>query len=532
MRGIVILVISFMSPFKIVRKLGEVFFEGDIEPPSGDAALAADACNAAADHFDDPAVAEEMDRLLEENPDNLDEIVENDETLRNLRDSDPIAAELMRDPETFKVITDGENLRAMGELTEAMQADFANGLDGGGGGVDAAANAMDALNTADAVGDAADAADAAGDAGDAFETTDYEEPELEEEEEEEEEEGGAADDAEEYLQDAELEDDDMKKTGRKGQRGKGKNQRNRGGQAAQGAKGILGAGISAVAGGFLGDAMGDMMDFGGGEDLAGVAGEDMGGLEDVAADAVSDQSFALFVSPKFSVLIVCISSLSLSLSLSPCSFSNRNSSMQQMSPKPPRMPARVVSPPKNLWSWVPLVERLWPPVLLGEPTPCHEMAKRRTAKRAAKAKQTVNKTAMPVMRRTKMKRTRRKKECSANSRVALEILPHLSPILPRKPSSRLSSVMTWVTRCSRQRTASRRPKKSLQATVKRRATTIPVETMQRTVEAVSSSDKVVNVAPTVSATKEMIGMTMTIGTTIDRKSGDEGYDRLYNSLYF
>ena len=72
------------------------------------------------------------------------------------------------------------------------------------------------------------------------------------------------------------------------------------------------------------------------------------------------------------------------------------------------------------------------------------------------------------------------------------------------------------------------------ATVKRRATTIPVETMQRTVEAVSSSDKVVNVAPTVSATKEMIGMTVTIGTTIDRKAGDEGYDRLYmyNSLYF
>ena len=127
------------------------------------------------------------------------------------------------------------------------------------------------------------------------------EPELDEDDDEE---GGAADDAEEYLQDAELEDDDMKKTGRKGQRGKGKNQRNRGGQAAQGAKGILGAGISAVAGGFLGDAMGDMMDFGGGEDLAGVAGEDMGGLEDVAADAVSDQSFALFVSPKFSVLIV------------------------------------------------------------------------------------------------------------------------------------------------------------------------------------------------------------------------------------
>lgn len=72
------------------------------------------------------------------------------------------------------------------------------------------------------------------------------------------------------------------------------------------------------------------------------------------------------------------------------------------------------------------------------------------------------------------------------------------------------------------------------ATVKRRATTIPVETMQRTVEAVSSSDKVVNVAPTVSATKEMIGMRVKIGTTIDRKAGDEGYDRLYmyNSLYF
>lgn len=284
MRGIVIIVISFMSPFKIVRKLGEVFFEGDIEPPSGDAALAADACNAAAEHFDDPAVAEEMDRLLEENPDNLDEIVENDETLRNLRDSDPIAAELMRDPETFKVITDGDNLRAMGELTQAMEGDFVNGLDGGGG-VDAAANAMDALDAADTVGNAADAADAAGDAGDAFENADYEEPDLDEEGDEE---GGAAQDAEEYLQDAEMEDDDMKKSSRRGQRGKGKNQRNRAGEAAQGAKGILGAGISAVAGGFLGDAMGDMMDFGGGEDLAGVAGEDIGGLEDVAADTVRD----------------------------------------------------------------------------------------------------------------------------------------------------------------------------------------------------------------------------------------------------
>ena len=285
MRGIVIIVISFMSPFKIVRKLGEVFFEGDIEPPSGDAALAADACNAAAEHFDDPAVAEEMDRLLEENPDNLDEIVENDETLRNLRNSDPIAAELMRDPETFKVITDGDNLRAMGELTQAMEGDFVNGLDGGGG-ADAAANAMDALDAADAVGNAADAADVAGDAEDAFETTaDYEEPDLDEEDDEE---GGAAEDAEEYLQDAEMEDYDMKKTSRRGQRGKGKNQRNRAGEAAQGAKGILGAGISAVAGGFLGDAMGDVMDFGGGEDLAGVAGEGMGGLEDVAADTVRD----------------------------------------------------------------------------------------------------------------------------------------------------------------------------------------------------------------------------------------------------
>lgn len=290
-----------MSPFKIVRKLGEVFFEGDIEPPSGDAALTADACNAAAEHFDDPAVAEEIDRLLEENPDNLDEIVENDETLRNLRDSDPIAAELMRDPETFKVITDGDNLRAMGELTQAMEGDFVNGLDGGGG-VDAAANAMDALDAADAVGDAADAADVAGDAGDAFETADYEEPDLDEEGDEE---GDAAQDAEEYLQDAEMEDDDMKKTSRRGQRGKGKNQRNRAGEAVQGAKGILGAGISAVAGGFLGDAMGDMMDFGGGEDLAGVAGEDMGGLEDVAADTVRDNVLSYVVCFSRGKIISC-----------------------------------------------------------------------------------------------------------------------------------------------------------------------------------------------------------------------------------
>mmetsp|Transcript_16976 Transcript_16976/g.36955 ORF Transcript_16976/g.36955 Transcript_16976/m.36955 type:complete len:638 (-) Transcript_16976:939-2852(-) len=275
-RGIVIIAMSFMSPFKIVRKLGEVFFEGDIEPPTGDAAIAADACNAAAEHFDDPAVAEEMDRLLEENPDNLDEIVENDEALRNLRDSDPIAAELMRDPETFKVITDGDNLRAMGELTQAMEGDFASGLEGGadaaGSGADAAVTALDA---ADAAGNVADAADAA-DAFDAPDAPDADEPDLDDERNEGEEEEG-----DNYVQDGVEDKMEDKKASRKSARGKG--QKNRSGDAAKGAGGLMGAIGAAAAGGILGDAMGDMIpDFGGAEDLAG-AGEEMGGLEDAAA---------------------------------------------------------------------------------------------------------------------------------------------------------------------------------------------------------------------------------------------------------
>mmetsp|Transcript_15320 Transcript_15320/g.25514 ORF Transcript_15320/g.25514 Transcript_15320/m.25514 type:complete len:209 (+) Transcript_15320:271-897(+) len=201
------------------------------------------------------------------------------------------------------------------------------------------------------------------------------------------------------------------------------------------------------------------------------------------------------------------------------------SSMQQMPPKLPKMPARV-SPPKNFWSWVPLAERLWPLVPLVVPTSCHEMARKRMAKRVVKANQGVNKKTATPATRMKMKMTRRRKECSANSRVAPEILPHSSPIPPRKPSSRLFLVMIWVRRCSRPRTVSRRPKRSLKVTVKRRATTIPIETIQkeRTVEAVGRSNmtnKIVSVAPVASTTKKD-GTTETIGTTTDRKAGDEG----------
>jgi len=81
------------------------------------------ALNLAADHMEDPEVQENMQRLLDD-PDNLEENIENDEELRALRDSNPLCGELMQDPETMKVLVDPDNLRALGECPELIEADF------------------------------------------------------------------------------------------------------------------------------------------------------------------------------------------------------------------------------------------------------------------------------------------------------------------------------------------------------------------------------------------------------------------------
>jgi hypothetical protein len=85
-----------------------------------------DALNKAADHMEDPEVQEQMNDLLENDPEGLQEAIENDPELRELRDSNPLCAELMSDPETMKILTDPENLRALGEAPEMIEMDFAD----------------------------------------------------------------------------------------------------------------------------------------------------------------------------------------------------------------------------------------------------------------------------------------------------------------------------------------------------------------------------------------------------------------------
>jgi hypothetical protein len=82
-----------------------------------------EALNRAADHMEDPEVQEQMQRLLDD-PENLQEAIENDPELRALRDSNPLCEELMSDPETMRVLTDPDNLRALGEAPSLIEADF------------------------------------------------------------------------------------------------------------------------------------------------------------------------------------------------------------------------------------------------------------------------------------------------------------------------------------------------------------------------------------------------------------------------
>jgi len=109
-----------------VEEVGEVD-EWDEENEYGleDAAMDENqkALNTAADYMEDPEVQEQMQRLLED-PENLEDAIENDAELRALRDSNPLCAELMQDPETMKILTDPDNLRALGEAPQMIELDF------------------------------------------------------------------------------------------------------------------------------------------------------------------------------------------------------------------------------------------------------------------------------------------------------------------------------------------------------------------------------------------------------------------------
>jgi len=142
-------VMGFLSPSKGFGMI-KGFFQGlledpDAEPPDGDidADGGADGdadfegnpdnlesrmqLNAAAEHMEDPEVAEKMESMLED-PDNLDEAIENDPELKSLRDGNPLCAAMMEDPETMKILVDPDNLRALGETPDLIEMDFSNPL--------------------------------------------------------------------------------------------------------------------------------------------------------------------------------------------------------------------------------------------------------------------------------------------------------------------------------------------------------------------------------------------------------------------
>jgi len=110
-----------------VEEIGEVDDPEDEYGIDTDAPLDENqkALNTAADYMEDPEVQEQMQRLLED-PENLEDAIENDAELRALRDSNPLCAELMQDPDTMKILTDPDNLRALGEAPQMIELDFSD----------------------------------------------------------------------------------------------------------------------------------------------------------------------------------------------------------------------------------------------------------------------------------------------------------------------------------------------------------------------------------------------------------------------
>jgi hypothetical protein len=97
--------------------------EGDGDIDDGQMDPGKEALNRAADHMEDPEVQERMQQLLDD-PEGMEEAIENDSELRALRDSNPLCEELMKDPDTMRILTDPDNLRALGEASDLIEADF------------------------------------------------------------------------------------------------------------------------------------------------------------------------------------------------------------------------------------------------------------------------------------------------------------------------------------------------------------------------------------------------------------------------
>ena len=97
----------------------EDILEHDIYDPSKEA------LHQAAEYMENPHIQEHLQALMGD-IDGLKDAIENDPTLKALRDSNPLCRELMNDPTNMKIITDPDNLRALGNCPELVNADFAD----------------------------------------------------------------------------------------------------------------------------------------------------------------------------------------------------------------------------------------------------------------------------------------------------------------------------------------------------------------------------------------------------------------------
>jgi hypothetical protein len=69
---------------------------------------------------------EQMQKLLTCDPDQFADMVEQDPELRALRDSNPLCYELMSDQSTMTILADPDNLRALAECPDLIEADFSD----------------------------------------------------------------------------------------------------------------------------------------------------------------------------------------------------------------------------------------------------------------------------------------------------------------------------------------------------------------------------------------------------------------------
>jgi hypothetical protein len=126
-------IMGYLSPTKglsIIKGGFSSWFEHTPDLPEGPPenpqnALMKAQLNGAADHMEDPEVQEKMQALMAD-PDSMEASIDNDPQLSALRDQNPLCAELMKDPDTMKILVDPDNLRALGECPDLIQADFAD----------------------------------------------------------------------------------------------------------------------------------------------------------------------------------------------------------------------------------------------------------------------------------------------------------------------------------------------------------------------------------------------------------------------